>query len=339
MKVFPGIVQPKSEMPADVHGSHPLPAGPVRGAAQPARAVPRGRSASVLQRAPTSGRSPTTRTWPRTAAQPPYYVLASSARPAPAGAEFQLTSPMKVNNSHQPGGLHLGRQRPGRELRQDDRARSAEQHGDPGAGTDRQHVQLQRHHLAEPVAAGLRRLVGDPRQPADPADRELVPLRRAAVRQGFRCDRRIRSCSGCWSPTATRSATPPASTTRWRNLSHPPVGLAARRQAAAIDRRRVRHRPRRRPSSTPSVDRRHPVRRRPRCDAGTAAVLAQLNDALNRLSAAYKSGDLAAIGQAQADVQRLTAGVPEGRSPARRREASEPAPIADRCTSVSHSSR
>ena len=32
----------------------------------------------------------------------------------------------------------------------------------------------------------------------------------------------------------------------------------------------------------------------------------QLNDALARLQAAYRSGDFAAIGQAQADVQRLT---------------------------------
>jgi hypothetical protein len=36
------------------------------------------------------------------------------------------------------------------------------------------------------------------------------------------------------------------------------------------------------------------------------AILQQLNTAFERLQAAYKSGDLAAIGAAQADVQRLT---------------------------------
>jgi hypothetical protein len=37
-----------------------------------------------------------------------------------------------------------------------------------------------------------------------------------------------------------------------------------------------------------------------------AQVLQQLNTALTRLQAAYRSGDFAAIGQAQAEVQRLT---------------------------------
>jgi hypothetical protein len=36
------------------------------------------------------------------------------------------------------------------------------------------------------------------------------------------------------------------------------------------------------------------------------AVLTQLNAALERLQQAYKTGDLAKIGQAQADVLRLT---------------------------------
>src|SRR5262249_57534230 len=36
------------------------------------------------------------------------------------------------------------------------------------------------------------------------------------------------------------------------------------------------------------------------------AILTQLNTAFERLQAAYKTGDLAKIGQAQAEVQRLT---------------------------------
>jgi hypothetical protein len=37
------------------------------------------------------------------------------------------------------------------------------------------------------------------------------------------------------------------------------------------------------------------------------ALLTQLDQALNQLQAAYKSGDFSAVGQAQANVQRLTA--------------------------------
>jgi uncharacterized protein len=50
------------------------------------------------------------------------------------------------------------------------------------------------------------------------------------------------------------------------------------------------------PSSTPSSS----------TPPNAQAILTQLNDAFGRLQAAYKSGDLARIGQAQAEVQRLT---------------------------------
>ncbi len=44
----------------------------------------------------------------------------------------------------------------------------------------------------------------------------------------------------------------------------------------------------------------------PSTPSGIDTVLRQLNDAFDRLQAAYKSGDLAAIGAAQADVQKYT---------------------------------
>ena len=40
--------------------------------------------------------------------QPPYYVLADPpGTPASTEPQFQLTTPMMVNNKHQPRGLHL----------------------------------------------------------------------------------------------------------------------------------------------------------------------------------------------------------------------------------------
>ncbi len=50
MKAFPHTVQPKSAIPADLHGAPALPAGPVQGAAPAAREVPRHRGRAVLQR-------------------------------------------------------------------------------------------------------------------------------------------------------------------------------------------------------------------------------------------------------------------------------------------------
>jgi hypothetical protein len=52
----------------------------------------------------------------------------------------------------------------------------------------------------------------------------------------------------------------------------------------------------------------------PPVDGSQAQTLQQLNEALTRLQAAYRSGDFAAIGQAQADVQRLSTQYLKGQS-------------------------
>jgi uncharacterized membrane protein (UPF0182 family) len=55
------------------------------------------------------------------------------------------------------------------------------------------------------------------------------------------------------------------------------------------------------PSATPSQSSSIPP-----VTAGELQLLSQLDAALNKLQAAYKAGDFAAVGQAQADVQQLT---------------------------------
>jgi uncharacterized membrane protein (UPF0182 family) len=58
------------------------------------------------------------------------------------------------------------------------------------------------------------------------------------------------------------------------------------------------------PSQTPTPSQSSSA---PPITSGEVALLQQLNAALDRLQAAYKSGDFVAAGEAQADVQRLTA--------------------------------
>jgi uncharacterized membrane protein (UPF0182 family) len=59
-------------------------------------------------------------------------------------------------------------------------------------------------------------------------------------------------------------------------------------------------------STPPPSSSKPPTSSAPAPPANAQAILTQLNAAFARLQAAYKSGDLAAIGKAQADVQRLT---------------------------------
>ena len=76
-KIFPGLVKPRSEMPAVDPRARPLPGGPVRGAALAARHVPRGRPGDLLQRRWTSG--PSRRTRPNPGVEPAAVLRAGLA--------------------------------------------------------------------------------------------------------------------------------------------------------------------------------------------------------------------------------------------------------------------
>ena len=97
MKIFPNLVKPLSAMPADVkeHVRYPEDLFEVQRAliASPTTSTTRSRSTTAA----TSGRCRRTPMTPP-ANQPPYYVLAAPPTGASDTAEFQLTSPMKVNS-------------------------------------------------------------------------------------------------------------------------------------------------------------------------------------------------------------------------------------------------
>ena len=202
----------------------------------------------------------------------------------------------------EPGGLHQRRQRSRRRLRQDDCAPVAHQFGDPRAGTDLQLVQLDAGDLEGHLAAQSGRVTGRARQLAHAADRQLVPLRRAAIRPRAR-----RTDSRCCSDSRRLRRPDRVWLERGRCLDQPRVRSARCHRCEAP--RRVGAVPT--PSATPTPT-------RPRASpppstalpAGVGGVRTSCSSSWTlpspQLQNAYKSGDLARIGEAQAAVQRLT---------------------------------
>jgi len=97
MKVFPGVVQPKSSIPSDVlaHVRYPQDLFEVQRSLLEQYHVNDARQFYNVADKWTVPNDPNV----VTAAQPPYYVLASTPGQAGGQPEFQLTTPMKVNNS------------------------------------------------------------------------------------------------------------------------------------------------------------------------------------------------------------------------------------------------
>ena len=98
MKVFPGTVQPKSAMPADVleHVRYPEDLFKAQRATLATYHVD---NPTTWYNASDKWTVPVDPASSATANQPPYYVLAAPTDGSSQQAEFQLTTPMKVNNS------------------------------------------------------------------------------------------------------------------------------------------------------------------------------------------------------------------------------------------------
>src|SRR6185503_13098801 len=99
MKVFPGTIQPKSAIPGDVlaHIRYPQDLFEVQRKLLEQYHVDDPRQFYNVADKWTVPNDPYLDS--ATAAQPPYYVLANSPPGQPDGEQFQLTTPMKVNNS------------------------------------------------------------------------------------------------------------------------------------------------------------------------------------------------------------------------------------------------
>jgi uncharacterized membrane protein (UPF0182 family) len=92
-----------------------------------------------------------------------------------------------------------------------------------------------------------------------------------------------------------------------RNLSHPPVGASLLNNGTSVGSGGSNGGNTGSTSSTPSSSpSASPNPTQSTLPPGQAQLLSELNAALNRLQQAYKSGDLAAAGAAQADVLRLS---------------------------------
>jgi uncharacterized membrane protein (UPF0182 family) len=303
-KVFPGVVQDRARMPADVlaHVRYP----------QDMFEVQRGLMAKYHVSDPitfynasdqwTVPDDPTSRTGGN---QPPYYLLAgSNAGTGPA--EYQLTSPMKVNsrpnlaafisvNSEATSPNYgkftvlklpsntaiLGPEQIFSQFNSNDRISPDLTLLDSGNSTV-----IHGNLLSLPI--GNTFLYVEPLYVGSGAN-SLPQLRRVIVSYGEKIGygqtlasalrnlnqpvvgQEINSTSspGIASPGATSSpnTTPPAAST-----APPPTSSAT-------------------PSPVPSE---------------VTAILTQLDDAMKRLQRAYQSGDFKAIGEAQADVQRLS---------------------------------
>jgi uncharacterized membrane protein (UPF0182 family) len=96
MKIFPGTVQPASSMPADVqaHVRYPEDLFEVQRAMLAAYHVD---DPQIFYNASDKWTVPADPTAPSVSNQPPYYILASAPDGSATTAEYQLTTPMKVN--------------------------------------------------------------------------------------------------------------------------------------------------------------------------------------------------------------------------------------------------
>jgi uncharacterized membrane protein (UPF0182 family) len=98
MKIFPGTVQPNSSMPTDVraHVRYPEDLFEVQRAMLAAYHVD---NPQTFYNQSDKWTVPADPTAPSVANQPPYYILASTPDGSSTTADYQLTTPMKVNNS------------------------------------------------------------------------------------------------------------------------------------------------------------------------------------------------------------------------------------------------
>lgn len=310
MKVFPGIVQPKSSMPADVlaHVRYPQDLFEVQRSLLEQYHVDDPRQFYNVADKWTVPNDPYPVAGTTDAAQPPYYVLANAPASEGGGAQFQLTTPMKVNNSTNLAAFITVDSDPGpnygkmtvlrvpsstviqgpeqiantfkssatisKDISLLDSGGSTVIHGnlltlpigDSFLYVEPLYVQASGAN-GYPILQRVLVAYGDKIGYAASLSEALLNLSQPIVGQS------LPGNQGSGSPAPSTSApNTPTPTPTTAAPTPTPTG------------------------SSPSVS----------LSPGENALVTQLNAALNRLQQAYKSGDFAAIGQAQADVQRFT---------------------------------
>ena len=302
-KVFPGIISPKSSMPSDVlaHVRYPQDLFEVQRSLLEQYHVDDPRQFYNVADKWTVPNDPNVS---GSAAQPPYYVLASQPGSAGGTPEFQLTTPMKVNNS-----TNL--------------AAYISVDSDPGPNYGKMTV------LRVPSS----NVIQGPEQIANTfnstsaisKDISLLDSGGSNVLHGNLLTLPIGSSFLYVEPLYVQASGANGYPILQRvlvaygdkvgyaaNLSNALLNLSVGETGASLTTPGVTSPPdTSSPSSSSASTTPTPSQSNtsapPSVTPGEVQLLAQLDAALNRLQAAYKAGDFAAVGQAQADVQKLTA--------------------------------
>ncbi len=318
MKVFPGLVQPQSAMPADVlaHVRYPQDLFEVQRKLLEQYHVDDPRQFYNVADKWTVPNDPNL--LDSTAAQPPYYVLANAPASTGSNPEFQLTTPMKVNNSTNLAAYISVDSDPGPnygkmtvlKVPNSTVIQGPEQIANTfkSNATISQNLSLLDSGGSQVIHGNLLTL------PIGGSFLYVEPLYvQASGTTGYPILQRVLVAYG------DKVGYAASLDEALRNLSHPPVGASLLNGGGAIGATGGAS-PTNTPSSSPPSS--TPVATPTPTPSSTAtllpgqgAILSQLNAALNRLQQAYKTGDFAAIGQAQADVQRLSAEYLKSASP------------------------
>jgi uncharacterized membrane protein (UPF0182 family) len=250
-----------------------------------------------------------------TAAQPPYYVLATAPASQGGRAQFQLTTPMKVNNSTNLAAYITVNSDPGPnygkmtvlKVPNSTVIQGPEQIANTfrSNATISQNISLLDSGGSQIIHGNLLTL------PIGNSFLYVEPLYvQASGSTGYPILQRVMVAYGDKIGYAENLAD------ALDNLSHGPVGVSLINGTGTggLGSGGLQTTPN--PSTSPPASSAPPTAdpTSPPITGSQAQTLTQLNAALNRLQKAYRSGDFAAIGQAQADVQRLSAAYLKGQS-------------------------
>jgi len=311
MKVFPNLIQPKSSMPGSVlaHVRYPQDLFEVQRKQLEQYHVDDARQFYNVADKWTVPNDPYLDS--ATVAQPPYYVLANEPASQGAHPQFQLTTPMKVNNSTNLAAYITVNSDPGPDygkmtvlkVPNSTVIQGPEQIANTfnSNATISQNITLLNSGGSQVIHGNLLTLpIGNSFLYAEPL------YVQASGSTGYPILQRVLVAYGDKIGYGANLAD------ALDNLSHPPVGVSLLNGGLGTG-GGLQTTPA--PSTSPPASSAPPSgSSTPPATGSQAQLVQQLNTALSSLQAAYRSGDFEAIGKAQAEVQRLTTAFLKGQS-------------------------
>jgi uncharacterized membrane protein (UPF0182 family) len=331
MKVFPNLIQPKASMPGSVlaHVRYPQDLFEVQRKQLEQYHVDDATQFYNVADKWTVPNDPYLDS--EAVAQPPYYVLANAPASEGAHPQFQLTTPMKVNNSTNLAAYITVNSDPGPDygkmtvlkVPNSTVIQGPEQIANTfnSNATISQNITLLNSGGSQVIHGNLLTLpIGNSFLYAEPL------YVQASGSTGYPILQRVLVAYGDKIGYGANLAD------ALDNLSHGPVGVSLLNGGLGAGTSQSTPAPSTSPpaTSSPSTE---PTT--PPVTGSQAQVVQQLNAALAKLQAAYRSGDFAAIGQAQADVQRLTTAYLKGQSATPSKPSTSPSASASPSSSPS----